>query len=415
MLFQKFLTKSKFYQLLNWALCLYVITLPFVKVIYNLIALGIIVAISLMNKDFLRNVQRNWKDVLITSSYFILIVLSSLYSDNVNHGLVYINRSVGVLLLSISIFSLKKISKLTFFQVLLNFIIALTIFSGLGILFAFIIYFLGYGSFFQYYAFSDILNIHSSYFGMFVSFSLSILVYYFLFGGKKKNTHFYGALFSFLVLIVTLYMLTARSATLIFLVISLVLIAIKLKKRIPSLVGYSLVLTLIITISTFTIVRLPNFQARYKNLLETKMQWKGYQTENELLNRKVHYQSVVEAWLENPLIGNGIGDSRDVVLEKYLNNSFIGYKKGYNAHNQYLEILSESGIIGLLVLLMILSYSAYIGFKYKNCIIIIFIVTVGFAFLTETMLHRIHGISFFAFFIPLMIHFSKTSKAKVWV
>lgn len=124
---------------------------------------------------------------------------------------------------------------------------------------------------------------------------------------------------------------------------------------------------------------------------------------------------MLEAWLESPLIGNGIGDSRDVVLEKYLNNNFVGYKKKYNAHNQFLETLSESGVVGILVLLIVFTYSFYIGIKYKNCILLIFIVTVGFAFLTESMLHRIHGISFFAFFIPLMIHFSKTSKVKVWV
>lgn len=415
MLLQKFLNENRYYQLLTWFLCLFAITLPFVKIIYNFIALGCIVFLILISKDSFSNIKQNLKDYFLTSSYFFLILISTAYSSNVEIGINHISKSVVILVMPFCVFSMAKISQLTLFRVLSNFIASLSVFAFLGMLFALAVYLLDFGNYFYYYGYSEILNIHSSYYGMYISFSLSVLLYYFLYINSDQNALFFCGIASFIILIVALYMLAARGATLSFVMVSFILIAIKLKRKIPSIMIYSIIITVIFLASTIAILRLPNFQSRYQNILETEMVWKGLATNNEILNRKVHYQSVIEAWEMNPIFGNGIGDSNMIIQQKYSKNNFVGYEKGYNAHNQFLETLSESGIFGLSILILVFAYCIYTGIKYQNLIMLIFIFILGFAFLTESILHRIHGISFYAFFIPLMIHFSKTSNSRLWV
>jgi O-antigen ligase len=78
---------------------------------------------------------------------------------------------------------------------------------------------------------------------------------------------------------------------------------------------------------------------------------------------------------------------------------------GYNFHNQYIETLVRSGIIGLLALLVILGL--LIGLVLKNPTMEAFftVFTLILFFIPEAPLTMQHGVFLFCFF-PLLLRYS---------
>lgn len=77
-----------------------------------------------------------------------------------------------------------------------------------------------------------------------------------------------------------------------------------------------------------------------------------------LNNRTVIWGASIEQWKQSPIIGNGVGS-----LEYMLNTKHVEYD---SAHSTYIHLLTENGLIGLgLYLLMIISI-IYYGLKSPN-------------------------------------------------
>jgi O-antigen ligase len=69
-----------------------------------------------------------------------------------------------------------------------------------------------------------------------------------------------------------------------------------------------------------------------------------------------------------------------------------------NFHNQYVQIFAETGIVGLLLLLLIVSLSLRNAIKSKDFVAISFAVLMISLFLTESFLSRQRGLVFFTIF-----------------
>jgi O-antigen ligase len=82
-------------------------------------------------------------------------------------------------------------------------------------------------------------------------------------------------------------------------------------------------------------------------------------------------------------------------------------KERFNAHNQFLEVLLENGIIGLIIFISIFVCMFYIAFSNKNLLYIMFILMTLMFFMFETVLYRLAGVSFFSLFSFLLIHGDK--------
>jgi O-antigen ligase len=104
-------------------------------------------------------------------------------------------------------------------------------------------------------------------------------------------------------------------------------------------------------------------------------------------------------------MGVGTGDASDELKKEFKNRGYInGYYDNLNAHNQFLEILLENGLIGLILFLTILGYMSYIAISQRNILSGLFIIMMFVFFMFETVLNRLSGISFFAFLSFLLIH-----------
>lgn len=96
-------------------------------------------------------------------------------------------------------------------------------------------------------------------------------------------------------------------------------------------------------------------------------------------------------WIE----GLGLGASQgilDICYKKYHCEQYYSY----NFHNQYMQTLVESGLLGLLLLISLILYCFYISIKNKNLFIFIFISLICLLFITEVVFFRQKGVIFFS-------------------
>ena len=111
------------------------------------------------------------------------------------------------------------------------------------------------------------------------------------------------------------------------------------------------------------------------------------------------------------LIGVGTGDVKEAILNEYdqkVTKATEG--KYYNCHNEFLETAVRLGIIGEILLLIILFSPFFNRSNYqKNRLLIGFLIIIILNFLFESMLDRLNGVAFFAFFYCLLILPEKSS------
>jgi len=71
-----------------------------------------------------------------------------------------------------------------------------------------------------------------------------------------------------------------------------------------------------------------------------------------------YYKNAIQAMFDQPLLGYGIGNWK-VVSIKYAKDFIHGYEVPYHAHNDFLQIGAETGIIGFLSYLFIFLFLLY--------------------------------------------------------
>ncbi|UOY08831.1 O-antigen ligase family protein [Muricauda sp. SCSIO 64092] len=114
------------------------------------------------------------------------------------------------------------------------------------------------------------------------------------------------------------------------------------------------------------------------------------------------------AWrifLENPKVF-GIGFSNtQLFLDECYKNHYLArpYFEHYNAHNQYLQILIASGILGILSWLSMIGFGFYRAISNNNVLSLIFLTLFSICCLTEVYLARIWGVLFYALFYSLLV------------
>jgi len=239
---------------------------------------------------------------------------------------------------------------------------------------------------------------HPSYMAMFVILSIWIVLETILSEGMKKQQKVMWTL-SGVILLTSIYFLSSR-AGFIALFISLpiyILFTVRSRKKIL----YTGTLLLFLLIGGFLVART---NERVKIVLE--------QISNGAFNEKVASDSRILIWKSSiniirnsPLIGVGIGDVRDELMKEYskTGNEDLLLSR-YNAHNQFLEVSLEGGLIGLAILVLIIGYMTFYAISERNLLYGLFIVLIFTFFLFESVLYRFAGVSFFSLFSFLLIH-----------
>ena len=248
-----------------------------------------------------------------------------------------------------------------------------------------------FGSFFS-------VNQHPSYAAMFVNLSILVAMESILDSDNRKERYFW--ILSSMILFASVYFLSSRAGFItIFITIPLYLF-IKLKSSIKK---FSLIIILISLIIAGVFVVKTN--ERINIIL-------GYVADGSIREkiasdgRILIWKSALEVIKKNPLTGVGIGDVRDELMEIYEN---VGdediIKSRYNAHNQFIEITVEGGLISLFIFLSLVVYMVYTAITRQNLILGQFLIIILVFFMFETVLYRLAGVSFFSLFSFLLLYY----------
>ena len=127
--------------------------------------------------------------------------------------------------------------------------------------------------------------------------------------------------------------------------------------------------------------------------------------EGSITSTNIRYTIYINAWevfKKKPILGYGLGDSKNKLLEEYKNNNMLLFNDKYNTHNQYLSLLLSVGILGFLLILLtfyLLIQKAFQGYNYLFVAIFAFYLIEMFS---ENILERESGVIFYSFFVCLL-------------
>lgn len=159
----------------------------------------------------------------------------------------------------------------------------------------------------------------------------------------------------------------------------------------------------------------PRFETFNKNLILNRSEIKiedyakiKNRDPNRYNFRVMLWSSAWDIIKKNPITGIGAGGSDNRLYEVFaVKRQWYYEKEKYHAHNQYLQILMDTGILGFIpftLMFVILIRKTFSLEKPKHQIIIMsFIFIIGVNFLFESMFERYSGISFVTFFYCLFV------------
>jgi hypothetical protein len=95
------------------------------------------------------------------------------------------------------------------------------------------------------------------------------------------------------------------------------------------------------------------------------------------------------------LWGLGIDDTlEDKLKENWIRRGLVGHSS-FNSHDQYVSTLCKTGLLGLLALLSIIGYGLRWGWQTKNTLLMVTLLLLVFAMISESVFDRQNGVSFF--------------------
>lgn len=253
-----------------------------------------------------------------------------------------------------------------------------------------------YENYFYGMRFSD--PVHPSYLSMYVILSVLIL-FESLFDNSLSVIKKSGISLVIFIFLITLYMLSARAGILVAIIVFPVYFLFKLYNHFPKWVVLGLILLLVLLFAFFAVKN-----GRVSNSIDNISNQRIAETFKKDPRVQI-WQSAYGVIRRNPIIGVGTGDATSELKEEFATRGYIdGYYDNLNAHNQFLEIWLENGIIGLLIFISIFFYMSYIALKQRNILLGLFIISTIIFFIFETMMNRLGGISFFSLFSFLLIY-----------
>ncbi len=202
-----------------------------------------------------------------------------------------------------------------------------------------------------------------------------------------------------LIFIIVIYLLSSRAGVIAAIIVLSLYFVIKFYGRVSKVI-----LIAFLIIAALGSVVMLNTNERLKYSLEELSQ-SGINGTFAKDSRYMIWKSAFGVIRSNLVLGVGTGDASEELKKEFKSRGYTeGYYDNLNAHNQFLEILLENGIIGLIIFLSLLGYIIYIAISEHNLLLGLFIIMMVVFFMFETVLNRLAGITFFPLFVFLLTY-----------
>ena len=353
--------------------------------------------------------------LLVFVLLFALMAIGLAYTVNLTQGLSDMEDAIILLVLPLVLMSSETGVDVTLIRKILGYFVAGVIVLNLSSLFL-----ISYDAWDPGRLQSKIIEaneviarIHPAYTSLYISFCIFFIFdQHFPLPSQRRNKLGW-IVFSLVVLFVYLFWINSRAGILAFIAAALFFVGYKWDKH-YRLIGYFILflfigLLMAVPYTRFRFINAPKF-ALSADIRSTQKDANIF----PIVNRMQIYSCDMELvrW-PSLLYGYGTGDARDVLQESFKANGFDRpLMERMDAHNEFFAQLHRHGILGLGLFLALLILPFRHALKYKSPLLGAFIVLFAVTALFENVFSVQKGITFFAFFCPLLWLFARQAFAR---
>lgn len=352
--------------------------------------------------------------VLLLVSFYILCLLSLLWSDNLSTTLTGLTRFLPYIILPIA-FIFNNISTKKCGEIFNLFSKSLVFYSLYCLIFGVINTYKHTDINYMFYhnLSNNLTNMNAIYLSVLVSFGIGLL-----FNKRNKSK------LDFFCLVILAFFLILLSSKIIITFTFLFLVIVFLKKRKFKALNHK---SLIIVFGLFLgfLVASTNVIDRVKeefnktNIEEVLHKkefghvylWTGAGL--RLFQLRVFFETMTKQ--NKYLFGFGLNNSQDSLNKKYLEYNLYPGFFNYNYHNQYVQVLAELGVFGLSLILLMLYFLIKKSIVYEDFNLLYFIILIITVCFTESFLWRQRGMVFFITTALLFLKKSKIEKKEIHI
>jgi O-antigen ligase len=402
--FFEFFSKSAIYIILTG-----LFTIAYFRVLSNI---GIIILFicsliyASVNKQSLKNILKD-KNFYPFILIYLVFLFSSLLTNQANYGYAFTQLILKIQFpaFALSLAILPSFSKKTYYNFFFYFFILVLITSFIST-YHFI---LNKEQILQNYASSGVLFtvIDHVRYSLFVCLAI-FLGTYLIINNYSSRLKTWLLLPGLLFLVVFLHLLAVRSGLVAF-YLSLIVLSVFFifKKRFIATIGILLVacLSLFLSYKYIDTLRIKYDYTVYDlELTSIKESANNYSISRRLFSNRVAYA----VFLEHPLLGTGEGNIKSEIEKKYQElYGFILTENILMPHNQYLRVLTSTGIIGFLIFMYCFYSPLFNNKNYRHLPLLIVYLILSFSFISEDTLDIQLGLTFSLFFIMINLHYLK--------
>lgn len=348
-----------------------------------------------------------WGYVVLFALFYLLHLLSVVYSQNKSAAWFDLEVKLPLLffpfftVLLLAVNTKQRIDALLFSFVLGN-LVASLICLGAALLGS-----EGFDPGAFLYQNLSFFKLHPSYFSLYLTFSMAILLFYFLPASATQSpSKTMLVIFTSLLMFLMVILLSSRAgilAAFMVMMLKAVQLIFSFTKVKPAVKG--LVLIGVAALLFYPVFSNTRVQELFRDIGVVRT---GTMHSEERLSsghsRVFFWRSSIQILKEHWITGVGTGDVSAVVTEN--TNKMLPSDKqlerNFNAHNQFLESFLALGVIGFLALMALIVWPAVIAIKNKNWLLMALVLILFLNLLFESMINRQAGVIFFAFFLPLL-------------
>jgi O-antigen ligase len=334
---------------------------------------------------------------LLLYGFYLFLLLSLIYTGNSGSTLRSLETKMGLFFFPLLFFSSPPLTQRHERRVLLFFLAGCILACSYSLLSAGWVYFTTGEFLFFYEDLTGFLGFHPTYFGLYVSFCLFVIMDYFLFRPGEKKVSGIVLLVLSLFFLSFLVLLNSRMALLTCVALLSAGYLLHAYQRGYFWRGLGSILAALLLLGA-VIWLIPQTRHRLEAVFFEQAD-RGTEKRQSNLRLKI-WEGAIDAIADRPWAGYSPGDAQDVLNNYYEEESMhIAQEKKLNAHNEYLQLALAHGIPAALWLLLILAASLVLAFRKGDILFLFFLFFLLFAFLTESMLAVQRGTLFIAFFL----------------
>jgi len=393
--------------------------------IYGNIAIGITTAFALYFVIKEKKIKSFTTLMFVAStSIFFVYVIGVIYSTDMNYGTSFVGSMASLIVFPIIFigFNLRKKQ----LNILILFFVSSYTFRSLYAIITIGIKLYSTKSGIRWY-FQEISNnggFQPAYMGLFSVTSMILLLYLFdtnisiwsllsinksTYNDHKKSKFIYLILFIFHLFF--LVVLATRMALITLIIIAVIYTVAVFRKEKRKRIGILIGMSIFMGLSSLFVSQNNSLKFKLKQMKNiNEFKYNKYDASG-VSSRIAKWTAAINIGKENPLFGVGTGDLPAQMMKQFYQLDCLSCKiqKYNNPHNQYLDSFARNGIIGVISLLFLLSYSFITSIKHKNIFYTMFMVMFMVMILSECLLNREKGVELFAFINAFYLFGSNSS------